>query len=490
MSSRLLKTKLFIINFSKSKKRAFTLVELLTVVAIIGLLSAFAVVAVRGALVKGRDTRRIADVKNMGTAIEMYFSDNSSYPVVTDANGVSSSQGICLEQSSQFATVMLTYMRNIPQDPGYINTTYPEYCYWYHTTGNGSQYKISARMESSNYALASSDGGSETNSYEVYGGNNANQMSRGYILVSKNSNNSYYFDRTGSVLNGKTGFYVMQYEAKYDTNGDGIGDDAGTGVPPTGCRANASYDTWAWGTTSSPCPSSWSASNVVSSPDGSLIANITHTQALTACPTGFHLITNDEWMAIARDAEQVSSNWANNQIGSTVASGGGLKRGNVGITDSASYNGADPEKGYNRNTKAMLTLSNGSTIWDLSGNVYEHVSFTPSGTDATHQELDQPDSTASGWNFYEFTGLNNNGANTFITGYTDGKAVFRPSDNTWNSSYGVGEIYDNSNSGASTAHVVIRGGDWDDSADAGAFCLGLNWSTSSSDYDVGLRCAR
>jgi len=325
--------------------------------------------------------------------------------------------------------------------------------------------------------------------------------------VTRNSNNSYYFDRTGSVLNGKTAFYVFQYEAKYDTDSDGKGNDAGTGTPPTGCRVYASYDTWDWANTNSPCPS-WSASNVVSSPEGSPIAGITHTESTSACPTGYHIITNDEWMAIARDAEQVAANWGGNTgqdgtVGSTVVSSspcnqladktckGGLKRGNVGITDSASYNGADPEKGLGRNSKAMLTLSNGSTIWDVSGNVYEHVSFTPSGADATHQELDQPDDDdVSGWNYYEFTALNNNGANTFITGYTDGKAVFRPSTDTWNSSYGVGKIYCNSNSAAATAHVFLSGGTWYDGSSAGAFYLCLYWRTSNS-YDlVGLRCAR
>ena len=471
-------------------KAGFTLIELLVVVAIIGLLAGVAVVAVHGALIKGRDTRRIMNVKAMSTALELYYSDQNSYPVVTDTNGISSSQGICLEQSTQFATAMSSYMQIIPSDPSYVNTTYPEYCYWYRTAASGSQYKISSRMETYNYTPASQDGGSETNSYEVYGGNNANQMARGYILVSKNSNNAYYFDRAGSILNGKTAFYVMQYEAKYDTDGNGLGDDAGTGVPPTGCRVSASYDTWDWANASSPCPS-WLAANVVSSPEGSPIAGITHTQAISACPTGYHLITNDEWMAIARDAEQVASNWANNQIGSTVASGGGLKRGNVGITDSASYNGNDPEKGSGRNAKAMLTLSNGSTIWDISGNVYEHVSFTPSGVDATHQELDQPDDDdVSGWNYYEFTALNNNGATTFTTGYADGKAVFRPSDDNWNSNYGVGKVYTNSNSAAVSARVLLRGGHWGYGASAGVFSLLLYWTAGSSTDGVGLRCAR
>ncbi|MDD5222287.1 MAG: hypothetical protein PHV78_04120, partial [Patescibacteria group bacterium] len=104
---------------------------------------------------------------------------------------------------------------------------------------------------------------------------------------------------------------------------------------------------------------------------------------------------------------------------------------------------------------------------------------------------DQPDDDdVSGWNYYEFTALNNNGANTFTTGYTDGKAVFRPSDDTWSSANGVGKIYDNSNSAATTAHVFIRGGSWSNTSNAGVFDLDLTWSASNSGGSVGFRCAR
>jgi len=480
MLTKFLKRKLFTIYFSKSKKHTFTLVELLVVIAIIGILAALAIVAFHPALAKGRDSRRAMNLKTMTTALELYYSDEGSYPVVVDTNSISSNQGICLEQSTQFAIAMLTYMRNIPQDPSYVNTTYPEYCYWYHTTGNGSEYKISARVESSNYDPASQDGGTESNSYEVFAGNNANQLSRDYILVSKNSDNSYYFTRVGSVLNGKTAFYVMQYEAKYDTDGDGKGNDANT------CYVTAGYDTWDWGKTGTDCPSSWSAGNVVSSPEGSPIAGITHIEALTACPAGFHLITNDEWMAMARDAEQVNSNWSNNSVGS-----GCLFGGNNSTDDTCGYDGANPEKGLGRNAKAKLILSNDQEIWDLAGNVWEHVSFTPSGADATHQELDQPDDTdVTGGNWYEFTVIDSNGAGTFTAGYTDGKAVFRPSGDTRGSSKGVGQIWTRSNSGDFTAHVFGRGGDWSNGAHTGAFALKLNYTAGGSDNDVGLRCAR
>ena len=507
------KTKPFTIRFSKSRKRSFTLVELLTVIAVVGLVSVIVALMVNPAIVKARDGRRTMNLKALTLALELYLSDYGFYPIVVDSNNISSNQGLCLEQSTQFSAEMLTYMLNIPHDPKYVNIAYPEYCYWYRTTANGSQYKISARVESSSYTPASQDGGTESNSYEVFGGQNANLLSRGYILVSKSSNNAYYFDRTGSILNNKTAFYVMQYEAKYDTDGDSVGNDAGTGVPPNGCRVGASYDTWDWGNTNSPCPS-WSASNVVSSPEGSPIAGITHTEALTACPTGFHLITNDEWMAIARDAEQVASNWGGNTgedgtVGSTVVSAspcnqlnnttckGGLKRGNNGTNDSAGYNGADPEKGSGRNAKAKLTLSNNQTIWDIAGNVWEHVKNTGvTGNDTLISLQDNSEATADGSTPITDTGFN---WSDFATGGglarwtiltqasyygdldndgdsdNDDKAFLRPSNDSWKATQGMGRLYHYSNSSNATdSYVFVRGGNWYNGASAGAFTLNLS----------------
>ncbi|MBI4653040.1 type II secretion system protein [Candidatus Kuenenbacteria bacterium] len=61
------------------KGEGFTLIELLVVIAIIALLSTIAVVSLGGARVKARDAKRVADVKQMQTALEMYFNNNNSY---------------------------------------------------------------------------------------------------------------------------------------------------------------------------------------------------------------------------------------------------------------------------------------------------------------------------------------------------------------------------------------------------------------------------
>lgn len=63
-------------------KKGFTLIELLVVIAIIGLLSTLAVVALSSARKKSRDSKRVADMKQLQTAMEMVFSEANSYDLL------------------------------------------------------------------------------------------------------------------------------------------------------------------------------------------------------------------------------------------------------------------------------------------------------------------------------------------------------------------------------------------------------------------------
>ena len=182
-------------------------------------------------------------------------------------------------------------------------------------------------------------------------------------------------------------------------------------------------------------------------------------------------------MAIARNAELVSSNWAGGKgVGSLVSDGGGLKRGNVGNTDSVGYIGATPEYGTGRNTKAQLTLSNGESIWDLSGNVWEWNSDTILATNKPHNNT-------ADW--AEWTAFTPSGASTYGTLsylYT------RPLGNTYNSTYGVGKYYEGTNTGV-LSYGFLRGGNWGATTYAGAFALYLHATSDSQGYNSGFRCA-
>ncbi len=64
----------------KKMHKGFTLIELLVVIAIIGLLSTLAVVSLNSAREKSRDAKRVSDIKQVQTALELYYSDNQQYP--------------------------------------------------------------------------------------------------------------------------------------------------------------------------------------------------------------------------------------------------------------------------------------------------------------------------------------------------------------------------------------------------------------------------
>lgn len=82
-----------------TNQKGFTLIELLVVIAIIGLLASVVLLALNSARAKSRDARRVADVRQISSAMELYFNDNSIYPPVT-------------------ASLVPTYMGSFPTAPG------------------------------------------------------------------------------------------------------------------------------------------------------------------------------------------------------------------------------------------------------------------------------------------------------------------------------------------------------------------------------------
>jgi prepilin-type N-terminal cleavage/methylation domain-containing protein len=69
-------------------RKGFTLMELMIVIAIIGVLAASLFPALTGYLSRARDTKKIAEIKDLNTALIVYQSDSRTYHVPnTGSNG-------------------------------------------------------------------------------------------------------------------------------------------------------------------------------------------------------------------------------------------------------------------------------------------------------------------------------------------------------------------------------------------------------------------
>ncbi len=129
-------------------KKGFTLIELLVVIAIIGLLSTLAVVALGSARQKSRDAKRLSDMKEVQTALELYYTDNNNYPTSATAITLGSTSDACLNATGWHATGATAcpnpYMGQVPHDPTNSGSEIYKYI-----SANGSTYTVSTTLEGS-----------------------------------------------------------------------------------------------------------------------------------------------------------------------------------------------------------------------------------------------------------------------------------------------------------------------------------------------------
>jgi len=115
--------------FRKNKK-GFTLIELLVVIAIIGLLASIVLVSMGPARKKARDTRRMADLRQISTAMEMCYDDSACAGperYITTTAGANKVTQIDTDGTPLYLVV--------PKDP--LNTSPHQYTW----TANASPYQ-------------------------------------------------------------------------------------------------------------------------------------------------------------------------------------------------------------------------------------------------------------------------------------------------------------------------------------------------------------
>jgi type II secretion system protein G len=93
---------------------AFTLIELLIVVAIIGILAAIAVPNFMNAQMRARVSRAQSDLRNLSVALESYRLDNNRYPPASLEGGTTR---ISVFERWAKLTTPVAYMSSVPFDP-------------------------------------------------------------------------------------------------------------------------------------------------------------------------------------------------------------------------------------------------------------------------------------------------------------------------------------------------------------------------------------
>ena len=397
------------------KTKSFTLIELLVVIVIIGILSGVIVISVTNYINDAKNTKIVAELSNLSKSFEGY----SNYYVGS----------LCIEDTANNAAFLSYYgLSSYPKHPNYTagsTSLTTNDCYLYFSDGT-------------NYSIRTPSVGN-----------------KGYLIQESRTQKTKPIEKnceTGWIPFGNR--CVMQYEARAKSDADSTIDADGLYV-----------------TLSSNSPTSTGS--------GLPWRSITQIDAKAECESiGAHLITNAEWMAIARDIESVSSNWA----------GVVLNRGhtdNVPASALAASTDSDPYSGTGQTTgeqKRTHTLSNGEVIWDFAGNVRDWVDDKVScfvdvcPSTLTPRPTGWQNYTAiTSWGKYSRAELGVFGS---FTGTTNGVGKF------------LSDVDSASGSSDTYTHAFLRGGAWNSLSNGGVFTCDLDYSPFGTISNSGFRCVK
>jgi len=119
-------------GLARSNSGGFTFLELMLVIAILGILATLITGNFLTSLKKGRDARRKIDIEQIQKSLEMYYEDKRAYPA-TITFGANLNDPISGK----------VYMQKIPNDP----ITNNNYVYTIDPDGVGNYYKLYSCLE-------------------------------------------------------------------------------------------------------------------------------------------------------------------------------------------------------------------------------------------------------------------------------------------------------------------------------------------------------
>jgi len=121
----------------RERQLGFTLIELLLVIAIIGLISTFAMVGQRRRQAMQRDVTRVSHMTELQKALALYLADAGEYPTMTG----------CIDGNDAVTSGLLSKSLlgagDVLKDP--LSPTDETKCYYY--AGTGSAYTLRYTLE-------------------------------------------------------------------------------------------------------------------------------------------------------------------------------------------------------------------------------------------------------------------------------------------------------------------------------------------------------
>ena len=118
-------------------RKAFTIIELMIVITILGVLATLISGNFITSLKKGRDAKRKADLEHIQRALEMYYEDKKAYPTSVLFGGKLCETQTCNTQEK-------IYMEKVPNDPTGSNYGY---------RSDGTYYRLYACLENNQQVL-------------------------------------------------------------------------------------------------------------------------------------------------------------------------------------------------------------------------------------------------------------------------------------------------------------------------------------------------
>ncbi len=214
-----------------------------------------------------------------------------------------------------------------------------------------------------------------------------------------------------------------------------------------------------------------SGNQAVSQAAGLPMVKLTRTAAKSLCTAaGGSLISNPEWMTIARDIERTAANWSTGVVGA-----GELNQGhadNVPPTQlAASTDDADACFGTGQvcsdkvwhSERRTFKLSSGDVIWDFAGNADEWIDWAPATFASPQGELNSANPSAD-----------------------MPLASYRPAGATLTSANRIGSYIINGSS-ASAMRGGSSGGGYKENQ-VGIYTLLVGWNPTVAFADQGFRC--